>query len=734
MKLLLGLAAWLFLLAWGWMAAAVPPTNDSCGSATVLSLATLPVHVSGSTLEAIDNGRSVGCPGQTGGRDVVYRFTTPGTMDLVIDTEGSVFDTVLSLWSACSVDGLQTEIACNDDFNGVASRLDLYQLPAGTYYILVDGFDISQSGIFFLNLSAPSSPANDLCGNALSIPLNSTIYGSTLGADNSQQEFCGLKLTDGPDVFYSFQTPDAIDVRIDTLGSDLDTVITVLEQDCAGNVIACSDDFDGTKQSQVTLLGTVPGFNYIIRVDSDISEAGAFRLNVYEVQPPPANDVCSGALPVIALPSVQTGSTEFADHFDSSPTVGGSGPDVAFRIDLSQSGDLVLDSEGTQFDSVLYVRSGTCSGPEVGSNDDSLGRRTSRLVLAALPAGTYYAILDGKTVADRGDYVLSISSGFPPSNDTCASAEQIPVPALETGSMRLAIDDTNSTAEKCASSGPDVVFRFTLAEPRQLEFSTLGSQFDTVLYLRSDDCGSVANIACNDDGSGSFGITSFIDDFASNPLPAGSYHLFLDSLDATDGDFTIQIIDLSTPTPVPTTTATGTRTSSPTPGPSGTETSTPTKTPSATFTATSSQTFTPGPSPSFTLTPSITASFTVTDTPTEGPSPTVTETPSVTSTPSQISTSTETPLLSDSPTPSSTGSLTGVPTQTATGESPTPTPTHPPNGDLDGDSFVGPIDLLLFLAQWGNSGSGNPADFNLDGKVDSEDLRILSLYWSAAVH
>jgi hypothetical protein len=837
-------------------APAQPPPNDACNTATVLALTTLPIQVMGSTLEASDDDRSIGCPAHSGGRDVVFEFTVSSTTNLILETSGSVFDTVLSVWSTCAGGNLAAEIACNDDFGDLSSRVDLYQLPAGTYYILVDGFDSSQAGTYHLAIRSPTPPSNDACENASLVALNSTVFGSTLGAQNDQQQFCGPKLTEGPEVFYQFQTPVGGDIRISTLGSDLDTVITVRQVNCQGSILACNDDFAGTQQSQVTLLDTLPNFTYLVQVDSDSSRAGTFELQVVEVQPAPANDDCSTALTPVQIPSTQTGSTLFATDSGSSPSVGGAGPDVVFKIVTTQAGDLVLDTQGTSFDTVLYVRSGSCGGPEVAASDDVLGRRTSRVVLANLAAGIYFVFLDGKTVADQGDYLLTLEQGSPPAHDTCEQALLTGIPSIQTGSMRLAGDDLNSTETGCESNGPDVVFRIHLGEPRQLLFSTLGSQFDTVLYLRSGVCGSQIQIACNDDGAGGFGVASLIRDFEASPLSAGDYFLYLDSLELTEGDYTLQVIDLSTPTPIPTytlsptVTATATRTPSATftgtASPSRTHTLTGTNTPTGTpsRTATLTDTETAGPSPTVTSTPppgvatstptdtssetpsstpsgthtdtetpsetetrtitptplitslptetgtgtetqtptvssTETQSPTVSDSPTEGVTPTATATPTNSHTPaasptatlSRTETETQTPTLSDTPlegatatrtstesgtptatespaispsatlepsqseTPSITGSQEATQTPTVTMTLEEPTATMPPSIDLDGDSFVGPVDLLVLLEQrkQGNIPAEHSADFNQDGRVDGSDLAVLAYAWYSLI-
>jgi hypothetical protein len=137
---------------------------------------------------------------------------------------------------------------------------------------------------------------------------------------------------------------------------------------------------------------------------------------------------CDGAgTPVVDLTSVQglavtfEGTTDEAgvivNNFTS--TAGGAcpsapGPEVAFRFVVSETiATLVisLDNPGTEtdWDPVLYVRSATCTGAQVGCNDDGGGGLASVLVLSNVQPGTYYIFVDGATAADVGDFELTLN-------------------------------------------------------------------------------------------------------------------------------------------------------------------------------------------------------------------------------------------------------------------------------------------------------------------------------------
>jgi hypothetical protein len=94
---------------------------------------------------------------------------------------------------------------------------------------------------------------------------------------------------------------------------------------------------------------------------------------------------------------------------------GGDAGEAVFYFVLNEPSHVVVDSIGTSFDSVLYVRRGVCGvGQEIGCDDDSGGFQWSaRLDFTILYPGVYFVFLDGYTIdpqagANEGPYVLNI--------------------------------------------------------------------------------------------------------------------------------------------------------------------------------------------------------------------------------------------------------------------------------------------------------------------------------------
>ena len=102
---------------------------------------------------------STGTDGASG-FGMYFEFVAPTTATYTIDTEGSAFDTVLSVDSVCGPDTLMA-ITCNDDtpFGGdggdggdTTSYVTLSATAGTSYFVWVDTYDTAQTGDFVVNI------------------------------------------------------------------------------------------------------------------------------------------------------------------------------------------------------------------------------------------------------------------------------------------------------------------------------------------------------------------------------------------------------------------------------------------------------------------------------------------------------------------------------------------------------------------------------------------------------
>jgi hypothetical protein len=395
------------------------------------------------------------------------------------------------------------------------------------------------------------------------------------------------------------------------------------------------------------------------------------------------------------LPASVSGTTVGAPSARTG-TCGGDGPEATFLFTAPMGGTYLIDTRGSNVDTVLYVRNATCEGAELACNDDFEGT-SSQVIVELTAAQPIVVVVD--SLNDGGDFTLNIA----------------PVDAT-----------------------PPVLT--ALSFPSMLNLSTDPAAV-TVSYSATDDASGVAffsmlfaipNVGC--------GVGSFDSDFppalsrtaeVDIDLPENRPGLYLvcevflcdaqdncrtyvgDDLTALGFPTELSVVNEpptpNTPTPEPT----GSGTTPPTPTPTGqptasaTTTPTPTATAPPTGSATSPPTPTPGAQPTAsattTSTPTATApptgSATSPPTPTPSAQPTAsattTSTPTATAQPTGSATSPPTPSTTAQPTASATGTSTPTaiaqPTGSAT-RTPTPTATAQPTGSATNPRTPTPSD------------------------------------------
>jgi hypothetical protein len=174
---------------------------------------------------------------------------------------------------------------------------------------------------------------------------------------------------------------------------------------------------------------------------------------------------------------------------------GDAAPELVFSHVAAQAGPICFDSDGSDFDTVMYVRDGDCDGAELACNDDRPGLGlTSELTIEAQANQTLIVVVDG--YRDRSGAVsLTASSGA--CGDVCGAIPAIPLGEQRGSTVDAGADRTGGCGRSAAS--PDTIFRWRAAAAGPVCVRTAGSDFDTVLYVRTacDDAGS--QVACNDD-------------------------------------------------------------------------------------------------------------------------------------------------------------------------------------------------------------------------------------------
>ena len=402
--------------SWGTCSFGAAPLNDTCaGSIPDISGGGV---FTGSTCAAAGD-YTYSCGSTIGGSpDVVFQLTLPGTRDVILDTVGSTFDAMLFIRSAGACPGT-TLARCDDNTAGSGqARIQWTSMPAGTYWVILDGAGAGNRGDYVLNVvvSTPPPPANDNCADATSLTLSGTlqaVFGNTTSATSDNVTCSG---TDGaPDVWYTFTIPAGTNhvVYFDTVdGGTWDSVLHLRQGSCSGPTVAggCADDACGGRRSQMVVVLT-PGTYYLAVDGYDASASGTFVLR-YQASPCTAGTVIRGD-------GTYCGSTVGAGN-DSRGSCGGfTAEEVYYFLGVCPSRTVTATTcnERTDYDTVLYARRGTCAGTEVACNDDvggsctvGVGGNSSGIQWSSATwgQGLYYVTVDGAG-GDEGNFCLTVS-------------------------------------------------------------------------------------------------------------------------------------------------------------------------------------------------------------------------------------------------------------------------------------------------------------------------------------
>jgi hypothetical protein len=269
-------------------ALATMPPNDDFANADDLGHG-LTASASGSNLWATVE---VGEPGRVFApaiASVWYRWTAPQSGVVRVQTCDSNFDTTLAIFRGSAL-GALARVAANDDRCGAQSGLRFFAIAGTTYSIAVDGWSHQGSIELLLRFLVP--PSNDDFGNALDLGNSSTASASGSNSDATveprEPDHHGSRTI--ASVWYRWTAPASRKIRIETCGSDFDTVIAVYVGrgfDALFSVASnddhdrCGDESDGS----FLRFNSVAGTTYHIAVAGYRRDQGSIEFKLAKVKP-----------------------------------------------------------------------------------------------------------------------------------------------------------------------------------------------------------------------------------------------------------------------------------------------------------------------------------------------------------------------------------------------------------------------------------------------------------------
>ena len=234
------------------------------------------------------------------------------------------------------------------------------------------------------------------------------------------------------------------------------------------------------------------------------------------------------------------------------------GSDIWFRYTSGSctSGPTTIATCGSGFDTKIAVYPASCptaGGTVIACNDDNTACGTSSLQSSlsfTAAANTAYLIRVGgyNALTGSGSLVITPPSCGPvaPANDLCANAAWIAHNVAVTGSTQLAANDGTANCGTSTTS-PDVWYKYQPAVNfTNANFNACSSTYDTVLSVYTGVCGSLTQVACNDDNGGTGGNNACGGGLSSGlnyTVTAGTLYLIrVAGYQGATGTYTVKVV------------------------------------------------------------------------------------------------------------------------------------------------------------------------------------------------
>ena len=507
--------------------------NGSCDAPIPLS----PGVVSGSTTHG--EHENAGSCGPSDSRELVYELDLSKRERVTIEVEAR-FDSVLYIRKDDCTDP-SAEVDCNDDGpDRTHSRIERVLEP-GKYYVFVDGYG-QEAGTFKMNVSTSQVLAlAEMCQKAPLLAAGVVQSGTTLGMADDARATCGGG-AEGADTAWRTEIATRARVRIVEHSDELSPVVHV-RRACADeqSEVACGEG--GAVGGDAAVTGLFDPGTYTIFADArERDSAGSYSLLVETVPPAGSGvggDRCGDAIPLPVGPAGNSGAMvgdTFAARDDVSGSCGGAGaPDVVYRLDVPRRSRFVASFDGEEAAHVLVVWS-RCAQR---ASEVACGRTVDEI----LAPGTYYVAVDGASAEAFGRFTLGYA--LRDLTGQAAACGAAPALAPDRALSATTVGSTDKFVTSCGSadsgaSGPDRVFKLTLASRATVFIDVTSPGFDAAIALRKtcSDGGVGAGdveVACEADADASHRTT------LERALEAGTYWVVVDGQSPNDqGPFTIK--------------------------------------------------------------------------------------------------------------------------------------------------------------------------------------------------
>jgi hypothetical protein len=370
------------------------------------------------------------------------------------------------------------------------------------------------SGLTPLTLQA-AAPANDLCANAIPMESGTTYSINIKDATSVSDPAGGNDTATYRGVWYTVTPKINQRVNINTCDSDFNTSLTVYKGSCGALQKVVANDDDGPycrglnpHPASVSFTSASNVTYYVFVGGSGPNSWGQLNI-VADLQDPPPNDTCAGAIPLLPGVVQTVASTFYATEIDDPP--GGNSTatyrGVWYTVTPKINQRVNINTCDSDFNTSLTVYKGSCGAlQKVVANDDDgpycrgLNPHPASVSFTSASNVTYYVFVGGSGPNSWGQLNIVADLQDPPPNDTCAGAIPLLPGVVQTVASTFyatEIDDPpggNSTA-----TYRGVWYTVNPKINQQVGISTCDSNFDTSLTVYKGSCGALQKVVANDD-------------------------------------------------------------------------------------------------------------------------------------------------------------------------------------------------------------------------------------------
>ena len=390
--------------------------------------------------------------------------------------------------------------------------------------------------LFLLFTSFKFSLFGNECATATAANCNDVVTGSTVGGTPSGLSDCVTSASTGGADWYVITgdgTTWTAETVVPSAGGQYDTKIWVFSGSCGSLSCVTGDDDGGSGTLSKVTFATTIGTTYYIIVGGYGSAEGNYEMTI---QSGGACE-CSSAQ-VVDCNDVVMGNTAsgIPSSLPTCVTTAGAGGAKWYTLTgdgTTWTAETVVPSAGGQYDTKIWVFSGSCSSLSCVTGDDDGGSGTLSKVTFATTIGTTYYIIVGGYGSATGTYEMTIQGGA----CECSSADVVSCGTVVTASTAGGVPSGLPTCVTTAGTGGAKWYTFTGdGNTWRAETVPVSGQYDTKLWVFSGTCGALTCVTGNDDGgAGTLSKVSFA------TTSGTTYYIIVGGFSANEGTFELHV-------------------------------------------------------------------------------------------------------------------------------------------------------------------------------------------------